>query len=311
MKAVIALGGNAILQPKEKGSAEEQLRNIETSCEHIVSVVKKGVQVLITHGNGPQVGNILIQNRLAAHATPAMPLSVCGAQSQGMIGYMIQQTLFNTFNRMGLNKEVASIVTQVLVDKDDPAFQNPTKPIGPFYTAEEAEEYIKQGLTMKEDSGRGWRMVVPSPQPLEIMEKEAIKTLLEKGVIVVAVGGGGIPVVKDRTGNLQGVTAVIDKDLASQRVAVDIGADVLIILTGVEKVALNFNRPDQVELDRMTVTEAKKFCREGHFGAGSMLPKVIAAVQYLEQGGEKAIITSLDKLEQALDGMAGTLILPS
>jgi len=308
LKIVIALGGNAILQPGEKGTAAEQFRNVKLTCCHIADVVKNGHQVLITHGNGPQVGNILIQNKLSAGVTPAMPLSICGAQSQGMIGYMIQQAIMNEYNTLSVKKHVVSIITQTLVDERDVAFRNPTKPIGPFYSESEAQTLRSKGIAVKEDSGRGWRMVVPSPSPVEVLEKESIKTLIEKGFTVIAVGGGGIPVVRDRIGNLQGTRAVIDKDLGSQRIANDIGADTLAILTGVEKVSLNFNKSNQVDLNCVSVQEISRYYREGHFGEGSMAPKIEAAIRFIEEGGEQVIITSLEKLSLALAGHAGTII---
>lgn len=308
MKLVIALGGNAILQHGEEGTAEQQKRNVRIACSHIAEAVKNGHQVLITHGNGPQVGNILIQNKLASEVIPTMTLDICGAQSQGMIGYMIQQALINEYNKLSIKKDVVSLVTQTLVDERDPAFQNPTKPIGPFYTEEEAMELRNQGISVMEDSGRGWRMVVPSPNPMEIVEKESIKSLIEKEVTVIAVGGGGIPVIRDNQGNLQGVRAVIDKDLSSQCIATDIDADIFIILTGVEKVSLNYNKPNQVDLDKVCFEDIERYYQEGHFGKGSMAPKVEAAMRFIKKGGKKVIISSLEKLNLALEEKTGTII---
>jgi len=307
-KVVVALGGNAILQAREKGSSEEQFNNIEKTCRQVLEMVKKGFKVVITHGNGPQVGNILIQNKEARDIVPAMPLDVCGAESQGQIGYMIQQSLDNLFKEMSLPYSATTIVTQVIVDREDPAFIHPTKPIGPFYTEKEAKEFMKKTQEeWREDSGRGWRRVVPSPEPIEIVEKEAIKILLEKNIVVIACGGGGIPVIR-KNRRLQGVEAVIDKDLAAERLAFDIKADIFMMLTSVPQVAINFGKSSQKNLDRMNLSQAKKYLREGHFPPGSMGPKVKAAIKFVEWSGKYAIICSPEQVLDALEGRAGTWI---
>ncbi|MGB9783464.1 MAG: carbamate kinase [Moorellaceae bacterium] len=308
---VLALGGNAITKAGERGTFPEQLRNIAQAVDSLAELVVAGYKVLITHGNGPQVGNLLIKNELAKHVVPPMPLDVCVANTQGSLGYGIQQQLRNALQERGWQKEVVTFVTQVVVDPHDPAFRHPTKPVGPFYTAEEARELEKsKGYHLVEDSGRGWRRVVASPRPLEIVEKLAIRKALDEGVIVIAAGGGGIPVIRDAKGRLTGVEGVIDKDLAAARLALDVQADVLLILTGVRKVALNFGRPGQRELDLMTLEEARRYLAEGHFPPGSMGPKVEAAMAFLEQGGQRAIIGLLEEAREALQGRAGTTIVP-
>lgn len=305
-KIVVALGGNAILQTGQKGTAEEQLANVRLAAEQIAQLVLAGHQVVLTHGNGPQVGNILLQNAAASPAVPAMPLDICGAESQGFIGYLLQQSLVNALREQGVNKPVVTIVTQVVVDANDPAFSKPTKPIGPFYPAEEAQRLMAKGLAMQEDRARGgWRRIVPSPVPLRIWEREAIISLIDSGAIVIAAGGGGIPVVQTPAG-LQGVEAVIDKDLAGQRLANDVGADVLLILTDVEAVALDWGLPTQRWLHDVTLAEVEAYQAAGHFQAGSMGPKVAAACNFLASGGEMAIITSLQTATQALAGNTGT-----
>jgi carbamate kinase len=307
---VIALGGNAILQPGQRGTFDEQMANVKTTCEQLTQMVESGkYKIIITHGNGPQVGNILLQNETAKEVAAPMPLYVCGAESQGLIGYMMQQTLHNLLSEKGKgNIPIATVVTQVVVDKDDQAFQNPTKPVGPFYSEEEAKKLqSEKGYHIKEDAGRGWRRVVPSPDPIEIFEKEAIRQLVEARSIVIASGGGGIPVVKEGE-KLVGVDAVIDKDLAGERLAVDVEAKIFLILTDVDEVKLNYKTPQERGISHMTVEEAKRYREEGHFAKGSMEPKVRAAIRFIEAGGEKAIITSLDKAVDALEGNAGTTI---
>ena len=304
---VVALGGNAILRPGQAGTAEDQFVNIKTTCESIARMVKQGYRVVITHGNGPQVGNILIQNLHSQDLVPAMPLDVCGAKSQGLIGYMIQQSLHNELAKEGINVPVVTVLTQVIVDENDPAFKNPTKPIGPFYTEEEAQRFAKErGETWKEDSGRGWRKVVPSPLPVEIFEKSAIGTLIREGAVVIAAGGGGIPVIQ-KGNTLHGIEAVIDKDLASSKLARDIKADILMILTDVERVAINYRTPSEAYLTAITVDEAKKYMDEGQFGAGSMGPKVQAAIDFASCG-KTSIIASLNRSLDALEGKTGTTI---
>ena len=309
-KLVIALGGNALQEAGKPATAQAQLEVVEKTSEYIADIVERGYEVIVAHGNGPQVGRIVIQNEVASASTPAMPFDVCGAMSQGMIGYHIQQGLSKVVRHRGINKIVVTIVTQVVVDKDDPKFKAPSKPIGPFYTEEEAKAIAaEKGYTMKEDAGRGWRRVVASPLPVEIVELDAVKTLNDAGFVVVTVGGGGIPVVRNEAGDLEGVAAVIDKDLASEKLARDMDADALVILTAVEKVSINFKKPDQKDLDRMSAAEAKQYIKEGHFAPGSMLPKIEAALNFVEsKPGRIAIITSLDKAVDAIEGRAGTTI---
>ena len=309
-KLVIALGGNALQEAGKPATAQVQLEVVEKTSEYIADIVERGYEVIVAHGNGPQVGRIVIQNEVASASTPAMPFDVCGAMSQGMIGYHIQQGLSKVLRHRGINKNVVTIVTQVVVDKDDPKFKAPSKPIGPFYTEEEAKAIAaEKGYTMKEDAGRGWRRVVASPLPVEIVELDAVKTLNDAGFVVVTVGGGGIPVVRNEAGDLEGVAAVIDKDLASEKLARDMDADALVILTAVEKVSINFKKPDQKDLDRMSAAEAKQYIKEGHFAPGSMLPKIEAALNFVEsKPGRIAIITSLDKAVDAIEGRAGTTI---
>ena len=309
-KLVIALGGNALQEAGKPATAQAQLEVVEKTSEYIADIVERGYEVIVAHGNGPQVGRIVIQNEVASASTPAMPFDVCGAMSQGMIGYHIQQGLSKVLRHRGINKNVVTIVTQVVVDKDDPKFKAPSKPIGPFYTEEEAKAIAaEKGYTMKEDAGRGWRRVVASPLPVEIDELDAVKTLNDAGFVVVTVGGGGIPVVRNEAGDLEGVAAVIDKDLASEKLARDMDADALVILTAVEKVSINFKKPDQKDLDRMSAAEAKQYIKEGHFAPGSMLPKIEAALNFVEsKSGRIAIITSLDKAVDAIEGRAGTTI---
>lgn len=309
-KLVIALGGNALQEAGKPATAQAQLEVVEKTSEYIADIVERGYEVIVAHGNGPQVGRIVIQNEVASASTPAMPFDVCGAMSQGMIGYHIQQGLSKVLRHRGINKNVVTVVTQVVVDKDDPKFKAPSKPIGPFYTEEEAKAIAaEKGYTMKEDAGRGWRRVVASPLPVEIVELDAVKTLNDAGFVVVTVGGGGIPVVRNEAGDLEGVAAVIDKDLASEKLARDMDADALVILTAVEKVSINFKKPDQKDLDRMSAAEAKQYIKEGHFAPGSMLPKIEAALNFVEsKPGRIAIITSLDKAVDAIEGRAGTAI---
>ena len=309
-KIVIALGGNALQEAGKPATAQAQLEVVERTSVYIADILEKGYQIVLAHGNGPQVGRLVIQNEYAEPVTPAMPFDVCGAMSQGMIGYHIQQGLSKVLRSRSNSTPVATVVTQVVVDAHDPKFQNPSKPIGPFYTEEEAAAIAAQkGYVMKEDAGRGWRRVVASPMPVEIVELDAVRCLVDNGFIVVTVGGGGIPVVRNAQGNLKGVAAVIDKDLASERLAEDLDVDALVILTAVEKVSINFKKPDQKDLDTLSVAEAKRYIAEGHFAPGSMLPKIEAAVKFVEsKPGRRAIITSLDKAALALEGKAGTII---
>lgn len=308
-KIVVALGGNALQDVDSKPTAEAQLNIIKKNTEYLVDIIEAGHNLIVTHGNGPQVGRILIQNEMANEVTPAMPFDVCGAMSQGMIGYHIQQAMGDELRKRSIKNPVASIITQVVVDKDDQAFQNPTKPIGPFYSEEESKTIINEkGYDMIEDSGRGYRRVVASPMPKSIVEIETIKTLIDSDVIVVTVGGGGIPVIEDGI-ELKGVAAVIDKDLASEKLAEDIDADILIMLTAVERVAINYGTPEQKNLDKVSVREMKQYSKEGHFAPGSMLPKVEAGIRFVEsKPGRKTIITSLEKVTESLKGLSGTII---
>ena len=309
--AVVAIGGNSLIKDKEHQTVPDQFATTRETCVHIASMIEQGWDVVITHGNGPQVGFVLLRSELASHVLHTVPLDSCGADTQGSIGYMIQQSLYNEFLKRGMKKRAVTVVTQVVVDKDDPAFQNPTKPIGPFYTEEEAKRLAaERGWIVKDDAGRGWRRVVPSPIPQEIVEQEAIKALIEQGFVVIGVGGGGIPVVRQEDGSLRGVEAVIDKDYASSLLASGIGADLFLISTAVEKVALNYGKPNQVWLDRMTLAEAKRYLSEGHFPPGSMGPKIKAIIQFLEKGGKEALITSPENIERALAGETGTRIVP-
>ncbi|MDI6825225.1 MAG: carbamate kinase [Bacillota bacterium] len=308
---VIALGGNAILQPGQRGTAEEQLENVRATCRQVVTLLEEGYRIVLTHGNGPQVGNIIIQNQ-ATNAVPAMPMDICGAESQGLIGYMMQQSLHNELVRRGMDAwPVASVVTQTVVSADDPAFHKPTKPVGPFYGEEYARRKIEAGETWVEDAGRGWRKVVPSPDPVEIVELEVIRQLARDHAIVICTGGGGIPVVREPDGSLRGVEAVIDKDLGGQRLATGLGADLFMILTDVPRVALDYGKPTQRFLSRLTVAEARALQKEGHFKPGSMGPKVEACCRFVEAGGKGAIIGSLMEALDALAGRAGTWIVPA
>lgn len=309
-KLVIALGGNALQAGKGPATAEAQLEVVNRTAEYIADIIGKGYPVILAHGNGPQVGRIVLQNEAAAAVTPAMPFDVCGAMSQGMIGYHMQQGVRRQLLRRGIDRTCVTVVTQVVVDPADPAFSNPTKPIGPFYTEQEAEKLAaERGFAVREDAGRGWRRVVASPKPVEIVELDAVRTLSENGFVVITVGGGGIPVVRGEHGDLAGVAAVIDKDLASERLAEDVSADVLMILTAVEQVCLNYGKPDEKRLSRITVAEAERYIAEGHFAPGSMLPKIEAACAFARSApGRRAVITSLDQAVGALAGEKGTVI---
>lgn len=308
-KLVIALGGNALQSGKEDPTAEAQLAVVKKTCEHIAEISSRGYEMAVVHGNGPQVGRILLASETAKDVTPAMPFDVCGAMSQGYIGYHLQQALKYALNCRDRNVPVVTIATQMIVDAEDKAFSNPTKPIGPFYDEAEAKAIAEEkGYTMKEDAGRGWRRVVASPIPQKIVEIDAVKRLWDS-TIVIACGGGGIPVVELPDGRLEGTAAVIDKDFAAELLAEQVGADTLMILTEVEKVAINFGKPDQEDLDKMSLSTAAKYCEEGQFAPGSMLPKVQAAMKFVRAfPDKKAIITSLDKAIDALDGKTGTVI---
>ncbi|MHC1707537.1 MAG: carbamate kinase [Bacteroidales bacterium] len=293
--AVVAFGGNALLLSGQKGTIDEQEKNAYETCEHLLALIKRDYNLVITHGNGPQVGNILLSDQAGTqvHGLPPMPLDICVAYSQGFIGYVIEQQLRNVLEVHELERDIITIITQVLVNKDDPAFKNPTKPIGPYYSKEEAENLMASpNVVFKEDArGRGWRKVVASPQPLVIGNQKSIEKLARDGQIVIAVGGGGIPAFYVEPNKLQGIDAVIDKDLASSILAVQIRADKLFILTDVPKVCIHFNTPQEMALDRMTLAEAKRYLDEGHFGEGSMAPKIRAAINFVEHTGKDCIIT--------------------
>lgn len=308
-RVVIALGGNALEDKSMPSTAEAQLEVVKKTSEYIADISCSNYEIAIVHGNGPQVGRILLASEAAKDITPAMPFDVCGAMSQGYIGYHIQQSLKLALAKRNRNVQVATVVTQVVVDKDDPAFQNPTKPIGPFYSEEEAKNLAEEkGYTVKEDAGRGWRRVVASPIPKRIVEIDTIKNLWNT-TITVACGGGGIPVIENEDGSLKGVEAVIDKDFAAERLAEDMDSDMLLILTEVEKVSINYKKPNQEDLSVLTLEQAEKYIAEGHFAPGSMLPKVMAAVKFAgSRPGRKAIITSLYKALDALEESTGTVI---
>lgn len=308
-KIVVALGGNALQSGKSEPTAEAQLKVVRNTCERIADISDMGYEVAVVHGNGPQVGRILLASETAKDVTPAMPFDVCGAMSQGYIGYHLQQALKYALNKRNKNIPVVTVATQMVVEPDDPGFKNPTKPIGPFYSEEEAKALQEEkGYTMKEDAGRGWRRVVASPIPRKIVEIDAVKQLWDS-TIVITCGGGGIPVIENADGSLEGTAAVIDKDFAAELLAEQVDADVLMILTEVEKVAINYNKPDQQDLAHMSLKEAAQYCDEGQFAPGSMLPKVQAAMKFVRAyPNKKAIITSLDKAIDALNGKTGTVI---
>ncbi len=306
---VVAVGGNALIVDKHHQSVPDQMAALEETSRHIAALAAEGWRLAIGHGNGPQVGFILRRSELAAHELHEVPLDVCGADSQGAIGYEFQQALGHEFGRAGVVRQAVTIVTQMEVDRDDPAFQNPTKPIGSFLDDETAAKRIAAGWTVVEDAGRGKRCVVASPKPKRIVEIDAVKTLTAAGFVVITVGGGGIPVVVDENGELRGVPAVIDKDFASSLLASELGAEKFVIATAVEKVALDFGTPKQRWIDRMTVAEAKQHLDEGtHFAKGSMAPKIEACIWFLEKGGGEAIITDPPHLLDAVRGTTGTHI---
>ena len=308
---VIAIGGNSLIKDAQHMSVPDQYAAVVETARHITDLLEHRYCIVITHGNGPQVGFILLRSEHSRGLLHQVPLDSIVADTQGALGYQMQQALENEFRRCGLKKAVATVVTQTLVDRNDPAFVKPTKPIGQFYTHEQAEDRMRvEKWTMVEDAGRGWRRVVASPKPVRIIESEVVRHLVKDGCVVVAAGGGGIPVVADENGILTGVPAVIDKDLASALLAHQIGADMLVISTAVEKVCLNFGKPNQRALDSMTVAEAKQYIADGHFPPGSMLPKVQACIQFIEAGGREALITCPEALSGALDGHTGTRVLP-
>ena len=305
----MAIGGNSLIKDEQHPSLAGEIEALRETSAHVASMLLRGWDIILTHGNGPQVGFNLLRSELAAHAAPPLPLDVLGAQTQGSIGYLIQQVLGNEMRRVGIRKRIATVVTQTLVDGDDPAFQRPTKPVGRFYTLGEADGLqAERGWRMVEDAGRGWRRVVPSPMPIEIIERLTIKGLVYQSIVVIAAGGGGIPVVRAPEGDLRGVEAVIDKDLASSLLAQSIGADLFVISTAVERVAVNFGRPDQRDLPAMTAGEAKRYLSQGQFPPGSMGPKILAAVQFVEATGAEALITAPEHMQRALAGETGTRI---
>jgi carbamate kinase len=307
--AVVAIGGNSLIKDRFHQSVRDQYIAAGETCWHIASMIKDGWRLAITHGNGPQVGFMLRRSELAASELHEVPLDSIGADTQGAIGYALQQNLHNDFQRLGLDKRAITVVTQTEVAADDPAFQKPSKPVGSFMDEETARQRERNdGWVVREDAGRGWRRVVPSPRPLRIVEEDAIASLINEGFVVISVGGGGIPVVRDTDGNLTGVAAVIDKDLASSLLATALDAELFIISTAVERVALDWGKPEQRWIDRMTLSEAKQHMAEGHFAVGSMGPKIEAVISYLERTGTEAIITDPDNVERALAGETGTHI---
>jgi len=308
--AVVAIGGNSLITDAEHRSVEDQYRAAGETDHHIAALIADGWKVAITHGNGPQIGFILRRSELARHELHEVPLDVCGADTQGAIGYALQQNLLNDFRRLGLDKSVVTVITQVEVDPEDPAFGSPAKPIGSFLEQEEAfRRRDEEGWRVAEDAGRGWRRVVASPEPIRIVEIEAIRSLLASDYTVIGVGGGGLPVVRDEAGDLHGVAAVIDKDRASALLANELGADLLLISTAVEQVALDFGKPQQTWIDEMSLEEAKKYLNESiHFAPGSMAPKIEAVIRYLEAGGGEALITNPENIERAMRGETGTRV---
>lgn len=307
--AVVAIGGNSLETPGHPASFAEQQRVARLACEGIVDVLRAGYRVVVTHGNGPQVGQALLRSELAASAVPPIPLDACDAETQGLIGYLLQQELTNVLRERGLWQSAVSLVTQVVVDANDPAFAQPSKPVGPFYSLPEAQRRQRElGWVMVEDAGRGWRRVVPSPRPIELVEIGAVRTCLRAGHIVIAGGGGGIPVVR-RQNRLQGVEAVVDKDRTSGLLARQLHAELLLFSTGVDRVALHFGRPQQRFLDRLTWEEAQQYLQQGQFPPGSMGPKIEAALEFLAAGGQRVLITSPENIIRAVRGQAGTEIL--
>ena len=312
MRILVALGGNAILQHGEKGTAEEQFSNVRRACIYLVDMIEDGHKLVITHGNGPQVGDILLKDEMAKAVLPQMPLDVCGAESQGMIGYMIQRSLREELKRRRIQTQVATILTETVVDPEDAAFKSPSKPIGPFYTGLEASKLEQQsGWVMVNDSGRGFRRVVPSPRPVSIVESPTISNLVDTGIIVIAAGGGGIPVALATDGSIKGIEAVIDKDLAASLLAASVGAEMLLILTDVENIFLDYGKPTAVALTRLTRDECVAYLKKGQFAPGSMGPKVEAAVAFLDSGGKSVVVTTLEKAREAAALQAGTIIVPS
>jgi carbamate kinase len=309
--AVVAFGGNALLRPEDRGTQEEQIARAKQAARWLAEIVRHTFKLVVVHGNGPQVGNILIQAEEASTKIPPQSLDVCVAQTEGSMGFMLQQAIRNRLEAVGIGGEVSTVLTEVEVDATDPAFKRPTKPIGPFFTRYRAEALERDlGWTMREEAGRGWRHVVPSPRPLRILNIGTISTMIDSAAVVIAAGGGGIPVVRGRDGQWRGIDAVIDKDFASALLAAEMKADLFIILTGVPKVALDWGKPTQRNVDRLTVDEAQKHFDEGQFPQGSMGPKIEAAIQFVRSTGTSVMITDVEHLREALDGQEGTLIVP-
>lgn len=308
--AVIAIGGNSLILDKNKQAVEFQWQAVYETATHIVEMIRAGWRVVVTHGNGPQVGFILRRNELASPQVHTTPMDLIGADTQGSIGYMLQQALDNQLRTVGIRRGVVTVVTQTLVNRSDLAFQKPDKPIGGFMSKDEGAKFEADGWTVVEDAGRGYRRVVASPIPVEIIELDAINTLVEKNFVVICTGGGGIPVIRDEKGDLKGVNAVIDKDRGTSLLASGLKADLFMISTGVEKVSINFGKPDQKDLARMTLAEARQYMKEGHFKPGSMYPKIEAIVDFIEKGGPQAVITDPPNIGRALRGETGTLIVP-
>lgn len=309
--AVIAIGGNSLITDKKHPEVSHQWDAVRETCRHIADLAEDNWNVVVTHGNGPQVGFILRRNELAAHEVHTTPLDLIGADTQGSIGYMLQQALSNELRLRGINRSVNTLITQVLVNRNDPAFNNPTKPIGSFLEESQAREFEKEGWQVVEDSGRGWRRVIASPEPLEIVEQGAVRSMIKAGYLVITCGGGGIPVVRNDMGELRGIDAVIDKDRASSLLAQILRADLFIISTAVEQVSIHFNTPDQENLGRMTLSQAQKYLAEGHFAEGSMKPKIEAIMQFIQNGGPRALVTDPPNIKRALQGETGTWIVPA
>jgi carbamate kinase len=309
--AVVAFGGNALLRPEDRGTQEEQIARAKQAARWLAEIVRHGYKLIVVHGNGPQVGNILVQAEEASTKIPPQSLDVCVAQTEGSMGFLLQQAIRNRLDSIGLGGDVATILTEVEVDPVDPAFKRPTKPIGPYFTRYRAEALERDlGWTMREEGGRGWRHVVPSPRPLRILNIETIVHMLDSAAVVIAAGGGGIPVVRGRDGQWRGVEAVIDKDFSSSLLASELHAEIYVVLTGVAKVAIDFEKPTQRTVDKLTVAEAQRYLGEGQFPAGSMGPKIEAAIQFVTRGGGQVLITDVEHLRDALAGREGTLILP-
>jgi carbamate kinase len=308
--ALIAFGGNALLPENQRGIQEEQMKNAEKAAQLMAHIVRKGYELIIVHGNGPQVGNLLIQMEEAVTKVPPYSLDLCDAMTEGSMGFMLERAITNELRRHSIDKEVITLVTQVVVDRNDPAFDSPTKPIGPFYTRYRAQQLAREKKwTVVEDAGRGYRKVVPSPKPIDVVPKWIIRDLVQAGRIVVAAGGGGIPVILNNRGLFEGVEAVIDKDYAASLIAREVKVDLFIILTGIEEVYINFGKPDQQEMPVLTVDEAQKYLEEGQFPPGSMGPKIQAAIDYIKAGGKEVLITKASHLKAALLKRAGTRII--